>query len=125
MKKLWIAVIVLGVLLGLGIGSTVIMDKVHSQLAQELDQASVLAQSHWEDAKALAESARAKWEKHSHLVAALTDHEPLEQMDGLFAELAVCQRQADEDGFALVCVRIASLAEKLSESHTPHWWNLL
>ena len=42
-----------------------------------------------------------------------------------WTELEVCQRQEDQDYFAVVCVRIASLAEMLSESHSPFWWNLL
>ena len=125
MKKLWLALAVLGVLLGLSIGSTVAMEKIHGDLTKQLNQAAELAENRWEDANALAETARAKWEKNKHFVAALADHEPLEQLDGLFEELAVCQKQADPDGFALVCVRIASLAEMLSESHSPFWWNLL
>ena len=125
MNKLWIAVAVLGILLGLGIGSTLVMEKVHGDLSEELNQAAVLADDRWEDAKTLAGSARAKWEKYEHLIAALADHEPLEELDGLFAELEVCQRQDDKRCFAVVCVRIASLSEMLSESHTPYWWNLL
>lgn len=125
MNKLWIAVAVLVVLLGLGIGSTVAMETIHGQLSEELDQAAVLAEDNWEEAKALAGSAREKWEKYAHLIAALADHEPLEELDGLFAELAVCEKQGDRQCFAVVCVRIASLTEMLSESHTPYWWNLL
>lgn len=125
MNKLWVAVVVLAVLLGLGIGSTVLMEAVHSSLTTQLNQAAELAESDWEEAKALAGSARAKWEQYEHLIAALADHEPLEQLDGMFAELEVCQRQADKACFAVVCVRIASLAEMLSESHSPYWWNLL
>ena len=114
MKKLWVAVGVLAVLLALGIVSTLVMESVHAALSDTL-----------EEANALAESARAKWEKSSHMIAALADHEPLEELDGLFAELAVCQRQADQRCFAAVCVRSASLAQMLQESHTPYWWNLL
>lgn len=125
MNKLWIAVVVLAVLLGLGIAGTVVMEKVHGGLSEDLEQAAVLAEDRWEEAKALAGSARAKWARYKHLIAALADHEPLEQMDGLFAELEVCQRQEDKACFAVVCVRIASLAEMLSESHSPSWWNLL
>lgn len=125
MKKLWVAVAVLAVLLVLGIVSTIVMDTVHGELSEALEQAALLSETDWETAKALAESARAKWEKSSHLIAALADHEPLEELDGLFAELAVYQRYADRRCFAAVCVRIASFAEMLQESHSPYWWNLL
>ena len=125
MNKLWVAIIVLAVLLGTGIGSAYFMRTVHEELTNRLEQASALAQSDWEEAKALAGSARAKWEKYEHLIAALADHEPLEQLNGMFAELEVCQQQEDKACFAVVCVRIASLAEMLGESHSPCWWNLL
>lgn len=125
MNKLWIAVVVLAVLLGMGIASAFFMDTVHRSLATQLEQAAALAESDWEEAKSLAGSARENWEEHKHLVAALADHEPLEQLDGMFAELEVCQKQADKACFAVVCVRIASLAGMLSESHSPCWWNLL
>ena len=125
MKKLWVAVTVLGVLLVLGIVSTLVMDRVHREISDTLEQAALLAEQDWENAKALAESARAHWEKSRHGIAALADHEPLEELDGLFAELAVCQRQGDQRCFAAICARIASLAEMLQESHTPYWWNLL
>lgn len=125
MKKLWVAVAVLAVLLVLGIVSTIVMEQVHGELSEALEQAALLSETDWETANALADSARAKWEKSSHLIAALADHEPLEELDGLFAELAVYQRHADQRCFAAVCVRIASLAEMLQESHSPYWWNLL
>ena len=125
MKKLWVAVAVLAVLLVLGIVSTIVMEQVHGELSEALGQAALLSETDWETANALADSARAKWEKSSHLIAALADHEPLEELDGLFAELAVYQRHADQRCFAAVCVRIASLAEMLQESHSPYWWNLL
>jgi microcompartment protein CcmL/EutN len=125
MKKLWVAAGVLAVLLALGIVSTLVMERVHGELSEALEKAALLSESDWETANALANSARAKWEKSSHMIAALADHEPLEELDGLFAELAVCQRQADQRCFAAVCVRIASLAQMLQESHTPYWWNLL
>lgn len=125
MKKLWVAVAVLAVLLVLGIVSTIVMEQVHGELSEALEQAALLSETDWETANALADSARAKWEKSSHLIAALADHEPLEELDGLFAELAVYQRHADRRCFAAVCVRIASLAEMLQESHSPYWWNLL
>ncbi len=125
MKRLWVGVAVLLVLLGLGIGSTVVMETIPGSLAQDMDRAAALANSHWEDAKALAGSARAQWDRYEHIIASLTDHEPLEELKGLFGELDVSQDWEDRGYFATVCARIASMAEALSESHTLHWWNLL
>lgn len=125
MKKAWIGVGVLLVLLVSGIVTMVIMDRIHSSLARDLLQAAALAEEDWGQAKALADSARADWERYEHLTAALADHEPLEEMDALFLQLQVCMRQDKQLAFSLTCARLAGIARRLSESHCPSWWNLL
>ncbi len=125
MRRLWIGIVVLLVLLGLGLGSTAVMEGIPGALAQGMEQAAEAAGNQWENAKALAGEAREQWEKYEHMIASLTDHEQLEELKGLFSELEVSMVWEDKGYFATVCARIASLAEALSESHTLHWWNLL
>lgn len=125
MKRLWIGVGVLLVLLALGLGSTAVMEGIPGKLAEDMDKASEVAATQWEKAKSLADSAREEWDKYEHIIASLTDHEPLEELKGLFSELDISRLWDDREHFAAVCARIASLAEAVSESHTPHWWNLL
>ena len=125
MKRLWIGVGVLLVLLSLGLGSTAVMERIPGALAENMEKAAATAATQWENASSLAEKAREEWGKYEHIIAALTDHEPLEELKGLFNELEVSRLWEDRGYFASVCSRIASLAKALSESHTPHWWNLL
>lgn len=125
MKRLWIGVGVLLVLLALGVGSTAVMESIPGNLAEGMEEAAEVAAVHWEKAKSLADSAREEWDRYAHIIASLTDHEPLEELEGLFFELDISRNWDDRGYFATVCARIASLAEALSESHTPHWWNLL
>lgn len=125
MKRLWIGVGVLLTLLALGLGSTAAMEGIPGKLAQDMDKAAEVAATQWEKAKSLAASAREKWNQYEHVIASLTDHEALEELKGLFSELDVSQLWEDREHFAAVCARIASLAEAVSESQTPHWWNLL
>lgn len=125
MKRLWIGVGVLLVLLALGVGSTAVMEGIPGKLAEDMEKAAEVAATQWENAKSLADSAREEWDKYEHIIASLTDHEPLEELKGLFSELDISRHWDDRGYFATVCVRIASLAEALSESHTLHWWNLL
>lgn len=125
MKKTWIAVAVLLVLLIGGIAATVAMGSIHGRLSEDLLQAAVLAEEDWEQAKALADSARAEWEKYAHLIAALADHEPLEEIDSLFLQVRICIQQGNRESFAMACARLAGIAERLAESNHPSWWNLL
>ncbi len=125
MRRLWIGIGVLLVLLVLGIGAAALMETVPGALAQDMDRAAQEAAVQWESAKALAQSARARWEQWEHTVASLTDHAPLEELQGLFRELSVSQLWEDRGYFATVCARISALAEALSQSHSLHWWNLL
>lgn len=125
MKKLWAGIGILAVLLTLGIGAAWVMQDVHQGLAHQLEQAAACSRSDWEAANHLADSARGTWEKRRHLVAALVDHEPLEEINNLLDQLQLYQDDRHQESFAAVCLQLASLYTTLSESHSPYWWNLL
>lgn len=125
MKKLWAGIAILAVLLGIGIGAAAVMQHIHGDLAHRLEEAADLCASQWGQANALANSARESWEQHQHWIAALVDHEPLEEIESLFAQLSLCQSCHDTEEFAAVCLRIAGICNMLEESHSPYWWNLL
>ncbi|MBE6959724.1 MAG: DUF4363 family protein [Ruminococcaceae bacterium] len=125
MKKLWIGILILAVLLVMGLGATMIMQHAHGDLVNRLEQAAKLSLPDWEQAKALAASARSSWEQRRHWIAALVDHEPLEEIASLFDQLSLCQTLGDTSQFSAVCLRIASICTMLEESHSPSWWNLL
>ena len=125
MKKLWAGIGILAVLLAMGIGAAAAMGHFHRDLGAQLEQAAELCQTDWKTANTLAGSARQSWQQHRHWVAALADHEPLEEISSLFSQLSLCQKNADAEEFAVVCLRISGLCDMLSESHNPYWWNLL
>lgn len=125
MKKTWVAVAVLLVLIVAGIAAAVAMGSIHGKMSEALFRAATLAEEDWGQAKALAESARAEWEKYAHLIAALADHEPLEEIDSLFLQVRICILQEDRESFAMACARLAGIAERLAQSNCPSWWNLL
>lgn len=126
MKRLWIGIVVLTVLLAAGIGLSLGMANLHNALAEELSTASQAAvEKDWENAMVLASSARATWEKYRHLAASFTDHEPLEQMDSLFAELKVYEKLKLQADYAAVCTLLSELSKAIAESHTLKWWSFL
>ena len=125
MKKLWAGVAILSVILILGIFTGLALHDLHQELSGDLSQAGKLAATDWEKANALAQSARAKWDKNRHLASALADHEPLEQIDSLFSELAVYSQPEQWAQYAAICANLSSLADAIGEEQLLLWWNLL
>lgn len=126
MKRFWIGVIVLAVMLVSGFASAFALGKLHNTIADTLEQAAELVQTgHREQAEQKVEQAAAMWEKYHHLAASFADHEPLEQIDSLFAQLRVYFRVGREKDIADACVQLSSLSRDVAESHGLSWWSLL
>ena len=78
----------------------------------------------WDDAMASMAEAKGCWEKTYPLCASLTDHEPMEDINSLFAQLEVYARERDSVGFRVLCARLAEALDAIGEAHSVAWWNL-
>lgn len=88
MKRFWLGIGIMVVLLGLGIGAQVWMDALHTPCAAELEQAAQEAlQDNWSQALLLAEQASSRWEQTKKVISSLADHTPMDEVDMLLAEL--------------------------------------
>ena len=126
MKRLWIGVGFLVVMLTLAIFLTALFDRIHTPLSEDLQKAADLAMvQDWEKATALTRQARADWLEHRELIAAVADHEPLEKMEYLLGELEVYAQMRRTADFSAVCVELAALADAMLESQSLTWWNFL
>ena len=126
MTRLWIGVSFLIVILAVGVVLTMLFDRIHTPLTEDLRQASQLAMDQeWEKATALTQKARADWKQYRKLIAAVADHEPLEEMEHLLEQLEVYGRQRRTADFSALCVEVASLADAMLESQRITWWNFL
>ena len=126
MKRFWIGVTLLAVLLVGGLLLRHRMDRVHLETSRLLQQAQTAAlQKDWPQAQALAEEARQQWQRYRRFTAAFADHTPMDEIDGLFAELAIFSQEQEMPHFAATCTRLNHLASAMAESHMLHWWNLL
>lgn len=126
MKRFWLGVGILAVLLAAGIGLSIGITAVHSGLARDLDAACEAVQKgDWDTSVTLAESAKTSWMRCRRFVASFVDHEPLEQMDRLFSELEIYRHQQLPTDYAAVCTHLSHLSEAIGESHALTWWNLL
>lgn len=126
MGRFWLGIGILVVFLVLGLGISSAMDDVHLAIADTLDAAAEQALSG--DLNAGMETARqAKkaWEKNWHGSATVADHAPMDEIDGLLAQLECFSRANMPGDFAACCTRISLLVRAMSEAHSLTWWNLL
>ena len=126
MKRFWIGISVLAVLLASGSTVSFFMEHCHRPISSELAQAAQAAQSDRLDAAAeLAQSAHAQWLHCRDFTAAFADHTVLEEIDALFAEIDVYAATGDSIAFSAACAHLSELAKAVAESHHPKWQNLL
>ena len=126
MKRLYIGVALLIVMLAIGVFLTMAFMAIHQPLEDLLHQAQAAAmEGNWEKAKELTEKAQNLWKKSRHFVAAVADHEPLEEMDGLLARLEVLGALGQAEEFAADCAQLISLCQAMAQSQKLNWWNFL
>lgn len=126
MGRLWLGIGILVLFLVLGLWISCCMDSVHLNIANTLETAAEQALSgDLATAAKTAETAKIAWESHWHSSAAVADHAPMDEIDGLLAQLE-CYSRANQPGdFAACCTRLQLLVEAMSEAHRLTWWNLL
>lgn len=125
MKRLWIGVGVLAVLLAVSLALLAGMQRMHKGISRDLDAAAEAAlDGNWALARERTEKAAAVWHRGRHAAASLADHEPLETMDALFDLLKMLGRLERGPAFAGVCIRLSHLSGDVGESHALHLWSL-
>ena len=126
MKRIWIGIIILVLLLGTGIGTTVFAVRSQERISQELAQASEAAlRGKWEEACNLSLNAKKQWESLRHGIAAIADHEPMEEIDDLFSQMEIYLLTQQQIPFATCCASLSVLTNAIGESHAINWWSLL
>lgn len=126
MKRFWLGVALLLLLLAAGIGATLGMGSICGPITDGLDKAAAAVQAgQWEQAEEFSRSSRQRWEHSRDLLASLTSHEPMEEVDALFQALEIFAAQKDMIRFADCCARLSALTRAISESQTILWWNVL
>ena len=126
MKRGGMGIALLAILLIFGIVVSMEMRSVHQDISQLLDQAAQSAAlEDWQQAEALALLARDQWVSHHNVTAAFADHTPMDELDGLFAELTVFLDNRESPHFEATCARLSLLAQAMADSHGVQWWNVL
>ena len=123
MKRIWIGLGLLGLLLVLGLFTIRQMDRVHLGIVDALEQAA--REPQWEQALSLGQDALQKWKQHRHFTASLSEHDSIDQIDSLFAQLEVYQKEKDPISHAATCAYLSEAISALLDAHRLTWWNLL
>lgn len=126
MRRSWIGLVMLLVLLAAALLVTWAMDRIHEPIAQELEQAVDYAlNGEWNKARTLAADAGAAWKKWAHFRGCFADHSPMEEVDADFARLEAYSAAGEESDFAASCAELARKVKAMGEAHGLSWWNVL
>ncbi len=126
MKRIWIGIGLLLAILVVGLWLGGFMENAHQPGARTLQQAAHFAlEKNWNSAEAMAGQARQQWEKKWRVTAAVADHEPMDEIDALFAELEVYAQARNSSAYGAVCAHLASLLEAMGKSHRFSWWSMM
>lgn len=126
MKRLWIGVALLVLMLASGIAMLLLSHHFYRSFSDTLNSAADAALSeNWADAEALAQQATRQWQRYHRFLASFTDHEPVEQVDLLLSRLALFRNARLAVDFADVCKSLSHLSEAIDESHSLNWWSVL
>ena len=119
MKRIWFGVALLFVMLILGLGSSNLMERIHENQAEDLSRAAECAMAdNWAGAEKYLQSARREWDRNRSLISGLSDHEPMDQAEGLFSQLEVFAASRDRVSFGSTCRYLSSQLEALGKSHS-------
>lgn len=126
MKRSWIGLAILLVLLTVGLLSSWAIAKTHEPIAQSLEQAGRVALAgDWEQAQSLANRARSQWEKWQILRDFLSDQSPVEQVGTSLAELEIYLAARDDVHFAATCAQLAFQIAAIGNAHEIAFGNLI
>ena len=124
-RSVW-GIAILVALLVLSIAIAAGLRNVHDGISDLLEQAAAAAeQEDWQQAERFARQAEDRWQRYHHFTAAFADHTPMDELDGLFAELMVFLNNRESPHFASTCARLSLLARAMADSHGVQWWDLL
>ena len=126
MNRIRFGAALLIVLLILGLWISSYMERTHFSQAHHLSRAAELVmEGNWAGAESHTAIALREWENSRRLTAALSDHEPMDQVEGFFSQLQSFARIRDAVSYSSACLYLACRLEALGKSHSLNPENLL
>ena len=126
MGRGWFGLAILIVFLILGFVTAGVMDNAHLPTESLLAQAAEKTLSgNFEEAVALGQQAKNRWDKHWNGTATVADHSPMDDVDALFAEIEIYAATEEKPHFAAVCKELSQRIQAMAGAHRFSWWNIL
>ena len=126
MKRLWLGAVILAVLLLAGILSCFLTETIHSQTGVLLtDAGAYAAAGDWVSAAEAFFAARDAWQKAHAVTAAITDHEPMEEIDRFFVQGETCLEFRNTAAFCMYCRSLSTMLDTIGEAQSVQWWSFL
>ena len=124
-RRFYLGVAILLALLVLGIFSGIWVNQASQQVVHCLAQAEESVRNgNPSEALVYSQQAQMLWDSTWNRVAVVADHTSMDEIDGLFAQMAY-YAQADVSLFGAGCARVRELVSAVSDGHQFTWWNLL
>ena len=125
-KRFYLGVGILLVFLVLGLTIYQVIETRCGMVTALLEQAEeAIISGKTETGTQLAQQARLLWKKNWKVTALAADHSPMDEIDGLFAQLEFFAKTGNMDGLGANCARLTELMEAISDAHALTWWNVL
>ncbi len=126
MKRFWLGIALLLVLLAAGVTTTVIMENRFSPISEKMTRAAEAARTgDMSGAEAALAEAEGLWEQNRNFAASVADHEPMEEIDGLLAAARSLLASGDLIRCAGLCAQVGELTRAMGEAHWLRWWTFL
>ena len=125
-KRFYLGIGILLVFLLLGLTVSWAMRQVTQPVAQMLEQAAQeVLSGNMEQGILLARQAQTTWQKGWKCVALAADHSPMDEIDGLFAQIGFFAESGNRQELGACCVRVSELVEAVADAHGLTWWNVI
>ena len=119
MKRIWFGVGLLIALLLLGLLCGFLVERSQLVGAEKLERASAFAaEGDWAAAKTALAEAKQLWNQKRPLITVLCDHEPIEQVEKLYAKLEIFADERSIISFRSACAELSYQLEALGRSHS-------
>lgn len=126
MKRFWIGVGILGVILVIGIWAGNRMQRTHIPCAMDLENAAACAMAEdWQGAGSLGDRARESWQRSRKVSASIANHQIMDEIDALFEELEIYRAREETAAYCAGCIYLAERLRDLGNSFRLSWWNVL
>ena len=126
MKRIWIAITALVIIVGLCIGEIIWISNITNNIKTQIDSVSQLvSDGNIEDAVSLSEEILDEWDNKHNKLAVFIDHNSLEGIDQYMDVIDTCLVTNNIPQFYIEVAKIDALLEDLTDTEMPSLYNIL